>query len=66
MAAARRPADVLAASQAPTNWVQRSACAHLESNLAAALTMKSATEYRYWLATYAKQLAADEDEVGDW
>ncbi|KAJ9507589.1 hypothetical protein QJQ45_019230, partial [Haematococcus lacustris] len=61
VAAARRPGDVLAAARQAPDVLHRSARAHLEANVAAALALRSGPEWRRWLLTYVRQLAADED-----
>eukprot|EP00983_Pelagomonas_calceolata_P026501 831928-Pelagomonas_calceolata.AAC.4 len=66
VAGARQPRDVLAAANQPADVQKRAARAHLECNVASALAMQSPQEWRRWLVTYVRQLAADEDEVGAW
>lgn len=62
--AQRRTTDIVAASLSqPAAWQHRQSRAHLETNMAAALVLHSPAEYRRWLITYVRQLAADADEV---
>lgn len=63
VAGARQPRDVLAAANQPADVQKRAARAHLECNVASALAMQSPQEWRRWLVTYVRQLAADEDEA---
>ena len=64
VAVTRQPADVLAAANQPAEVQRRAQRAHLECNVASALALQSPQEWRRWLVTYVRQLAADEDEVG--
>lgn len=65
--AAARRTDMLASLAAPpaarggqaTGAASR---AHLEANIAAALALQSAADYRRWLLTYARHLSAEADE----
>ncbi|KAG2438957.1 hypothetical protein HYH02_010749 [Chlamydomonas schloesseri] len=61
----RHPADVLATSAAHAARpavAARSEQALLEHNLASAAALQSPAEWRLWLITYVRRLAADEDE----
>ncbi|KAG2500684.1 hypothetical protein HYH03_001450 [Edaphochlamys debaryana] len=61
----RHPADVIATAAAHSARpvaAARSEQALLETNLAAAAALQSASEWRQWLITYVRRLAADEDE----
>ncbi|KAG2443703.1 hypothetical protein HXX76_002051 [Chlamydomonas incerta] len=61
----RHPADVLGTSgihAARPAVAARSEQALLEHNLASAAALQSPAEWRLWLITYVRRLAADEDE----
>ena len=63
VAAARRAGDVLAAANAPADVQKAAERAHLEANMASAAALQSGAEWKRWLLTYVRQLAASEDEV---
>mmetsp|Transcript_2658 Transcript_2658/g.5883 ORF Transcript_2658/g.5883 Transcript_2658/m.5883 type:complete len:575 (+) Transcript_2658:976-2700(+) len=60
----RRDVEVVATALAtPPAWRLADDRAHLESNIAAAAALQSAHEWKRWLLTYVRQLAADADEM---